>query len=453
LSENERRYRELTSAPDAITAEEWDIVLKQLELFNEVEGCCGRNMKGWPALSEVKKSFECIKDLLDNYLSPGHMDFRERKAKKVRFCDLWHLFHTGDLVVTKRSASLDETETEAQLGMRVLMTSNGRRVIISKLPAPILITSVKLTAKDKVDPINGVNPFCIYTYYLDFNGSRLVPVRRRIVIAPYPGERNIHELDIVPFEYAGDAPDMLTERGKKFIEYVTASTAPYLDCKGLELRTREELNDKVIVDMKGYLSTNPSDMPSFIEPEDLDLSETSDCYEGRDCSYACYSCEHRTAAIVHDQTSDLAAYQEYVDDKPVFNPLSGAPNAGLIEPADFSICHYRVFAYKLRSREWGKYSVLLQHHIPANSFTVQINVKDLETPKETEKGRGFEKLVLPGDHKHILESQVREHFRKRGSQATNGSTENDMDLVRGKGQGLIILLHGTNSSSSVETYD
>jgi hypothetical protein len=72
-----------------------------------------------------------------------------------------------------------------------------------------------------------------------------------------------------------------------------------------------------------------------------------------------------------------------------------------------------------------------------------VNVKDLKLPKETENGRGFEKPVLSPDHKHILESQVREHFRKRGSQAVDGSTENDMDLVRGKGLGLIILLRGT----------
>jgi len=77
---------------------------------------------------------------------------------------------------------------------------------------------------------------------------------------------------------------------------------------------------------------------------------------------------------------------------------------------------------------------------------VQVNVKDLNEPDKEEKGRGFEKLVLSEGHKSILQSQVQEHFRKRGSQATTGSSENDMDLVRGKGQGLIILLHGTISS-------
>ncbi|KAI4673644.1 uncharacterized protein J4E88_008700 [Alternaria novae-zelandiae] len=420
------KMKEYSTTPDAITADEWDVVLKQLELFDESNGCHGQNIwKSWPNLSEVEKTFNALRTLLDNYLVPGHTDFRERKAKKVRFCDLWHVFQTGDIVVTKRLANSSETETHAQLGMRVLMTAGGRRVIMPKLPAPVMPSSVNLsTAKHDIEPINGVNPFIVHAHYLDFDGVKLVPVRRRIVIAPYTGERNISDLEVVPIEHAGAAADTLKERGERFIKFVLASTAPYVDCKGLELRTREEINDRVIVDMKGYLGTNPGEMPTFKEPEELDLSETSDCGLGKTCTYSCFSCYHRTS-VVHDQLSDLAAYQEYIDDKSVFNTMSDVPKAGAIEPDDFIICHYRVFAYKLRSREW-----------------VHVNVKDLEPPKETEKARGFEKLVLSEDHKHILESQVREHFRKRGSQASDGNTENDMDLVRGKGQGLIILLHG-----------
>ena len=84
---------------------------------------------------------------------------------------------------------------------------------------------------------------------------------------------------------------------------------------------------------------------------------------------------------------------------------------------------------------------------------MHLNVKDLETPHETDKSRGFEKLVLSADHKQILESQVREHFRKRGSQASGGISEDDVDLVRGKGQGLIILLHGKRPLLSVDICD
>jgi hypothetical protein len=73
---------------------------------------------------------------------------------------------------------------------------------------------------------------------------------------------------------------------------------------------------------------------------------------------------------------------------------------------------------------------------------VAVDVDNLEPPKSSEINMGFRQLVLPDDHKDILESQVREHFRKRGAQGSNVAAEDDMDLVRGKGQGLILLLHG-----------
>jgi hypothetical protein len=73
---------------------------------------------------------------------------------------------------------------------------------------------------------------------------------------------------------------------------------------------------------------------------------------------------------------------------------------------------------------------------------VQVNVRSLKASSETETNQSFDLLVLPEDHKQILESQVREHFRKR-LQGHSGHTEDDIDLVEGKGQGLIILLHGT----------
>ncbi|KAL9622669.1 MAG: hypothetical protein Q9160_002979 [Pyrenula sp. 1 TL-2023] len=49
-------------------------------------------------------------------------------------------------------------------------------------------------------------------------------------------------------------------------------------------------------------------------------------------------------------------------------------------------------------------------------------------------------LVLPKDHRHIIRSQVREHFRKKRLNA--GLANDEVDIVRGKGKGLIILLHG-----------
>jgi hypothetical protein len=73
---------------------------------------------------------------------------------------------------------------------------------------------------------------------------------------------------------------------------------------------------------------------------------------------------------------------------------------------------------------------------------VAVDVDNLEQLKESEVGTGFERLILPINYKNILESQVREHFRKCGAQESDIVAEDDMDLVKGKGQGLVLLLHG-----------
>ena len=71
---------------------------------------------------------------------------------------------------------------------------------------------------------------------------------------------------------------------------------------------------------------------------------------------------------------------------------------------------------------------------------VQVHVDSLQDVKSNENGRGFERLVLPLAHKHIIKSQVVQHFRKRDLRTA--VTQDELDLVSGKGQGLIILLHG-----------
>lgn len=67
-------------------------------------------------------------------------------------------------------------------------------------------------------------------------------------------------------------------------------------------------------------------------------------------------------------------------------------------------------------------------------------VEELREVTRLKTDRGFNMLVLPKDHRHIIRSQVREHFRKKRLNA--GLANDEVDIVRGKGKGLIILLHG-----------
>jgi hypothetical protein len=265
-------------------------------------------MSDWPTLTAVEESFAALRKLIDEYLLPAHERLGKGQIQKVRFCDLWHSFLTGGTIVTKESAVRSDNEGTSRLGLKVLMTTGngGRHVISTASPAPYFIhAQLQIDATvDAIALVNGINPFYIYAYYLDYNGSQLVPVRQRLIIPPYPDERPMTELPVFPIAYADDLQDLLKQRGAKFKEYVEARPAKYLDCKGLELRTREELNDKVIVDMKGYFSTAPEDTPKFQYPDPPDISETSDYFMGNEC-VGLATCSHRKVHIISDQCADL----------------------------------------------------------------------------------------------------------------------------------------------------
>lgn len=50
---------------------------------------------------------------------------------------------------------------------------------------------------------------------------------------------------------------------------------------------------------------------------------------------------------------------------------------------------------------------------------------------------GFDKLVLPSGHRDIVRALVQTHAQRQGS-----FFQREFDIVKGKGKGLVILLHG-----------
>ena len=92
---------------------------------------------------------------------------------------------------------------------------------------------------------------------------------------------------------------------------------------------------------------------------------------------------------------------------------------------------YRVYGFILRSRKWATFNVNL--------------VKDVEYTG------GWSDLVLPSIYKQTLLALVQNHAR--GARQHEGQTNKpiQMDLVSGKGKGLIILLHGESGVGKTST--
>lgn len=68
----------------------------------------------------------------------------------------------------------------------------------------------------------------------------------------------------------------------------------------------------------------------------------------------------------------------------------------------------------------------------------------------TEKN-GFKKLVLKEGYAEIVQALVETHFKDPPPESEKVKLRHDVDLVRGKGKGLIILLHGAPGVGKTST--
>ncbi|EFW98530.1 hypothetical protein CMQ_4382 [Grosmannia clavigera kw1407] len=95
-----------------------------------------------------------------------------------------------------------------------------------------------------------------------------------------------------------------------------------------------------------------------------------------------------------------------------------------LQQKDFLLMPPSVYAFVLRSRQW-----------------VTVPMAGLSSVSFE---NNFEELMLPADHKKTVLALVETHERGHGasSEAAERSTANSLDIVKGKGAGLIILLHG-----------
>ena len=163
-----------------------------------------------------------------------------------------------------------------------------------------------------------------------------------------------------------------------------------------------------------------------LERDRRELLELLDhrCHLGRCCQndsiHYDYSVDEKRVATLLE---NKAFMHEYIES-----------DSKLIEE-DYLVCPCWVYGYVLRSRKWVKLDVSL--------------VEDIE-----KRGSGFDSLVLPDGHKETLLALVQTHSKVTKLENGLQVESRQMDLVRGKGKGLIILLHGepgVGKSSTAES--
>lgn len=82
------------------------------------------------------------------------------------------------------------------------------------------------------------------------------------------------------------------------------------------------------------------------------------------------------------------------------------------------------------------------------THTARLHIDNISPIRRDENN--FERLVLPKGYRQLVRALVETHFKKPDPNAAKEARHN-VDLVRGKGKGLIILLHGAPGVGKTST--
>ncbi|KAL8745517.1 MAG: hypothetical protein Q9184_007861, partial [Pyrenodesmia sp. 2 TL-2023] len=246
------------------------------------------------------------------------------------------------------------------------------------------------------------SPLVITGIHIDFDGREFGPIITTFPIREYTGERSTASLPLCPTAFMKDPSDLkkdLELQGQRFIELAQIS---HREHSGLTIEPIEDIDSQVIVDF----GTTSGTVRSLYMHEDASI--------------------------------DQARMKDFMEDNPIFRRdppvFLQATSEGIKLNNDYKrLLPGRALGFVLRSRTWAALSIRLLRDLPR-------------------KPDGFEQLVLPDGHKDLVRALVKTHLqRSRPASGQAEEKELQVDLMKGKGKGLIILLHGVPGVGKTST--
>ncbi|KAK4446837.1 hypothetical protein QBC34DRAFT_145978 [Podospora aff. communis PSN243] len=403
---------------------------------------------------------KCLLTFIDADMSAKQKYLEGPDCRRVFFSDLWRLFRPG----------MEVTGSDGKQVYRVFSVTSAKHRVVPRWEKWFSDTGKRKRTQ----------PFSISCVYIDFDGKSLGPVVKVFNFNRFDGERDVTSLEVYPIRFhpikTADFSDLewkeleafptneiyrqkLIRRGVKFIE---AAGVKHMYYAGPTLEARDEVESQVVIDFETAFSVDNAEQRSW-KPQlktmigNSKADEDDDQNEEDDCEATCCRREN-----VHDDTYvDEKMEEEYITG---LLPESGAENEhpsiaiiprplgelhtgngkSLVTDDELVIMSYRVFGFVLRSRKWAKLDLtyLAEIHAAERDKNQQQNME----PKKT--ATAFDRLVLEEWHRPMILSLIAQHFRDKKS--TGGQRE-EFDIVKGKGKGLIILLHGAPGVGKTST--
>ncbi|KAN0108720.1 hypothetical protein V8E51_008462 [Hyaloscypha variabilis] len=449
----------------------------------------------WTYSLTAYQHLKCLIRFMDEQLLEKVAFLESDRCRNVSFTDIWYLFKPGDEVVEQslrqayRIISISSAGHQVFPPWRIKWDKEAK----AKEETPIVLNCVYIDFDGKhLGPMVKTVRIPRYDKEKAVTSLEVFPLRfaeeKFRALASKKGE-----------EPSKTLREKLIERGRLFMDMTGFKHMRY---NGVTLDTRDEVDSNVVVDFQEAFShfqqvqkkTNVVDTRDRERRERTEVVEddlvprlrsliglsTDMDFDEEECRAEC--CRNESEVKFKDAFAEKERNQDYMqslmpegrgEPPPSIYPrplreIKGQENE--LIGGDYLIMSYRVFGFVLRSRKWAQLD--LNHmSLPDNSpahrtrlgSTVEGDAQNgyVETKQENIEGKGgveddklkenhgiaqetededysaFSQLVLPPGHKDMVKSLVAQHFRDKESQE-----EQQVDIVSGKGKGLIILLHG-----------
>lgn len=385
------------------------------------------------ALQHVRKYLEFV----DKYILPQWEISQGLEKTRVAFFDLWMSFVVGEILYCPPTTDPLKHGDKQSRPAKETYQSAWR------------LYSIFLDAYTGNQPddyiVSEKRELWLYCYYIDYDGMKYQPVHTRFKIRGYKGEKDITELRIYPLRFAKDSTKLmgdLIDQGKQF---QLSNTEKYLYYDGWTLtkgpiggggdrkEDRDELisehiDSNVIIDfLEGYKADSTLGQPIFQGLAPLNRSDWPEGGDGMEIRHWFSGKRLREPSTIMDKIQLNELFGAYLAARHIkeskFMRSWKAGKSNDLDGDDLALLPRRAVAFALRERKFILADVNRLRKIPKQ--------RDV-----------FKDLKIDPKHKQMIESLVKTHFEKQAMQKAYGTGNLNQDLIRGKGSGLFMLLHG-----------
>ncbi|KAJ4354145.1 uncharacterized protein N0V89_005878 [Didymosphaeria variabile] len=379
------------------------------------------------ARSQIEfRSLQCLVQFMDTEIMPVYQRYRFGTPNKIHFRDLWFLYRPGDLVVSWRDLDAEDSAIKSPgkgppAIWRVLSVSKGRPVL--GFPHGFEERGNRLRP-----PSPRINKFTILCHIIAYDGTSFGPLDHTFEFSSFEGQEDIGTLDPCPIRYVPNYAEIearLVERGRKFVQYTSPTHCLYIGLtlskhpSGLTCKTAEKatpVDGHVIVDFEEAKLESSNwvvnhGMPAASGGSGLESTE----------DYPRSIWKDKAHKVLEKSEPDVIFEDDHID---------------AADMDDFVATNAFLTAHKSSSGE----NVIDHRAFERIDFALL-----------PDRVVGWADLKLPRGHKHMVQAQIKTHFLEKQSRQRHALQDLDVDLVRGKGMGLIILLHGAPGVGKTST--